>query len=231
RLVDVALARLREFVGGDRRPQDPVDDRRRPLGRRHVHQRLRYGPVRIPLPPQRPVEGSDDRLRQVDPDGAHAGSGKQAVRVRQLVSEHRTQAAAERAGIDGLLRGERRQYHLHRYRERYRRRRAVDSRRRSAERVRREDAGVAEILVDSRATLKRYSQWAFACSGWPRGTRPRSRSTARKDRAVATLVSALARSPGLARVGRLAAATHSAAAPLLRYTKPQYGARRVSCQT
>src|SRR5437879_13640372 len=36
-------------------------------------------------------------------------------------------------------------------------------------------------------------------SGWPRGTRPRSRSTARKDRAVAISVSALARSPGVAR--------------------------------
>src|SRR5437660_12237689 len=45
-------------------------------------------------------------------------------------------------------------------------------------------------------TLLRLS---FACSGWPRGTRPRSRSAARKDRAVAISMSALARSPGVAR--------------------------------
>ena len=40
--------------------------RRRPLGRRHVHQRVRHGALRLSLPAQRQVEGQADRLREVD---------------------------------------------------------------------------------------------------------------------------------------------------------------------
>ena len=47
RLEHLALVRLRQFVGGDRRPAGAVVDRRRPLGRRHVHQRLRHGALRL----------------------------------------------------------------------------------------------------------------------------------------------------------------------------------------
>ena len=73
RLVHVALVRLRQLVGRDRRPEDAVGERRRPLGRRHVHQRVRHGALRLSVPAQRQVEGPPDRVREVDPDGAHAG--------------------------------------------------------------------------------------------------------------------------------------------------------------
>ena len=38
RIVDVALVRLRQLVGRGRRQESAVGERRRPLGRRHVHQ-------------------------------------------------------------------------------------------------------------------------------------------------------------------------------------------------
>ena len=88
RLVDVALVRLRELMGRHRRQEGPVRERRRPLGRRHVHQRVRHGAVRLSLPPQRQVEGSRDRLRQVDRDGADARTRQQDVRLRELVPQH-----------------------------------------------------------------------------------------------------------------------------------------------
>ena len=94
----VALARLRELVDRARRPQDAVGDRRRPLGRRHVHQRLGHGALRLPLPAQRQVEGPADRLAEVDQDGAHAGAGQRRVRLHELVPEHGTKAAAGGAG-------------------------------------------------------------------------------------------------------------------------------------
>ena len=34
---------------------------------------VRHGALRLPVPAQRQVEGSPDRVREVDPDGAHAG--------------------------------------------------------------------------------------------------------------------------------------------------------------
>ena len=49
RLVDVALVRLRELVGRHRRPEGAVGERRRPLGRRHVHQLVRHGALRLPV--------------------------------------------------------------------------------------------------------------------------------------------------------------------------------------
>jgi hypothetical protein len=70
RVVDLAVVRLRKLVGGDRRPEGAIGERGWPLGRRHVHQRVRHGALRVPVPAQRQVEGSRDRVRQVDPDGA-----------------------------------------------------------------------------------------------------------------------------------------------------------------
>ena len=89
--------RLRELVGRGGRQEGPVGERRRPLGRRHVHQLLRHGPLRPAVPAQRHVEGSHDRVGEMDPDGAHAGVGQHDLRLRELVSEHRAQAAARRA--------------------------------------------------------------------------------------------------------------------------------------
>ena len=57
RLVDVAVVRLRELVGRHRRQEGAVGERRRPLGRRHVHQLVRHGALRLPVPAQRQVEG------------------------------------------------------------------------------------------------------------------------------------------------------------------------------
>ena len=53
RLEHVAMARLRQLLDRSRRPQGAVDDRRRPLGRRHVHRRLGHGALRLSVPPQR----------------------------------------------------------------------------------------------------------------------------------------------------------------------------------
>ena len=44
------------------------------LRRRHVHQCVRHGEVRLPVPAQRRMEGSAARFREMDPDGAHAGA-------------------------------------------------------------------------------------------------------------------------------------------------------------
>ena len=59
RLVHLALARLRELVRRARRPPGAVGCGRRSLGRRHAHQRVRHGALRLSVSPQRQVEGSD----------------------------------------------------------------------------------------------------------------------------------------------------------------------------
>ena len=76
RVEHVAVARIRELVDRPRRPARPIDDRRRPLGRRHVHLGSRHGPLRLSLPAQRQVEGSPDRLAEVDRHGAFARPGE-----------------------------------------------------------------------------------------------------------------------------------------------------------
>ena len=94
RVVDLALVRLRQLVDRARRPERAVGDRRRALGRRHVHQRVRHGALRLPVPAQRQVEGPADRVGEVDRDGAHAGAGQRRLRLRELVPEHRPEVAA-----------------------------------------------------------------------------------------------------------------------------------------
>ena len=103
------------------------------LGRRHVHQLLRHGALRLSVPAQRQVEGPFDRVGEMDRDGPHPRIGQQDVRVRELVSQHRPQAAAERAGNGGPLRRQRIEHHLRRLGQRHRGGRAMDSRRSSAE--------------------------------------------------------------------------------------------------
>ena len=50
------------IVGRNRRSENAVCRRRRPLGRRNAHQRLRHGALRLSLPAQRQMEGPPDRL-------------------------------------------------------------------------------------------------------------------------------------------------------------------------
>ena len=69
----VAVARLRELVGDDRRARRPVGERRRPLGRGHAHQRPRPRSLRLPLPADGELEGRAAHLRGVDRDGADSG--------------------------------------------------------------------------------------------------------------------------------------------------------------
>ena len=47
---------VRQRLRDDRRQADAVGAGRRPLRRRHVHQRLGHGALRLPVPPQRQVE-------------------------------------------------------------------------------------------------------------------------------------------------------------------------------
>ena len=82
RLVDVALVRLREFVGGHRRTEDAVGERRRSLGRRHVHQLLRHGPLRLSVPAQRQVEGP----ARSSPKSGSRWRGRRAATTRITVS-------------------------------------------------------------------------------------------------------------------------------------------------
>jgi CubicO group peptidase (beta-lactamase class C family) len=88
------------------------ENSRRPLGRRHVHQRIRHGPLRVPVPAQGQMEGARNRLGEMDPDGADARTGQRQLRLRELVPQHRQEAADERPGDDRVLRRERRQRHL-----------------------------------------------------------------------------------------------------------------------
>ena len=118
RLEHLALAWLRELVGGSRRPARAVGVRRRPLGRRHVHQRVRHGALRLSLPEERQVEGSPARVGEVDRDGAHARTGERDLRLRQPVPEYQARPAAGGAGLGGVLRRQRQQLHLHRLGER-----------------------------------------------------------------------------------------------------------------
>ena len=67
------------------------------------------------------------------------GSRQQDLRLRELVPEHRPQAAAGGAGDGGALRRQRLQHHLHRLGQRHRRGVPLDSRRQGAERGGRED--------------------------------------------------------------------------------------------
>ena len=108
-------------LGRTRRPADPVGARRRPLGRRHVHQFVRHGALWLSVPARREVERQDDRLGQVDQDGADAGQRQPDLRFRQLVPEHRSQAAAVGAGHRRPLRRQRVEHHLHRLGQRHRR--------------------------------------------------------------------------------------------------------------
>ena len=62
------------------------------------------------------------------------GIRQQDVRLRQLVPEHRAQAAAERARNRGALRRQRLEHHLHRLGQRHRRRDPLDQERRGVER-------------------------------------------------------------------------------------------------
>ena len=148
RLVDVAVVRLRELVGRHRRPEGAVGERRRPLGRRHVHQLVRHGALRLPVSAQRQVEGQADHVGEVDQDGADAGIRQQDLRLRELVSEHRPEAAAGGAGDGGAVRRQRIEHHLHRLGQRHRRGVPLDSRRQAAERGGGEDVCVAEDDVD-----------------------------------------------------------------------------------
>ena len=77
-----------------------VGVRRRPLGRRHVHQRVGHGAVRLSVPAQWQMERSPDRLREVDPDGADTRAGEQGLWLRELVPQHRPQADALAAGVE-----------------------------------------------------------------------------------------------------------------------------------
>ena len=153
RLVDVAVVRLRELVGGHRRAEGAVGERRRSLGRRHVHQLLRHGPLRLPVPAQRQVEGPDDRLREVDRDGADAGQRQQDLRLRELVPEHRPQAAAGGAGHRRPLRRQRLEHHLHRLGQRHRRGVPLDQERRGTERRDRQD-DVVDAGEDHRGPVR-----------------------------------------------------------------------------
>ena len=54
-------------------PQRPVGQRRRPLGRRHAHQRPRSRPFRLPVPADGELEGQTAHLGGVDRDGPHSG--------------------------------------------------------------------------------------------------------------------------------------------------------------
>ena len=56
RVDHLALVRLRQLVGRDRRQAHAVGAGRRPLRRRHVHQRLGHGALRLSVPAQRQVE-------------------------------------------------------------------------------------------------------------------------------------------------------------------------------
>ena len=76
RLEHVALARLRERVDRSGRPSCPIDDRGRTLGRRHVHLGAGHGALWLPVPAQRQMEGSTDRVAEVDRHGAIPGTGQ-----------------------------------------------------------------------------------------------------------------------------------------------------------
>jgi hypothetical protein len=69
RLFDVALVRVRDFVGGAERPGGAVCERRRPLGRRAVHQRPRHGALRASHAAAGAVAGQAGTLRGVAEDG------------------------------------------------------------------------------------------------------------------------------------------------------------------
>jgi hypothetical protein len=60
-----------------------------PLGRRHVHQCLGHGALRVSLSPERHLEGSIDCVGEVDSNGAHARTRQRPVRIHELVHEPR----------------------------------------------------------------------------------------------------------------------------------------------
>ena len=92
-----------------------------------------------------------DRLGEVDPDGADAGSRQRHLRLRELVSEHRPEAAAVRARDGGALRRQRLEHHLHRLGERHRRGGPLDPRRPGARQYARQaDAVGQEDDADAR---------------------------------------------------------------------------------
>ena len=91
RLQHLALVRLRQRLGRDRRPGGAVGDRRRPLGRRHVHQCLRHGALRIPDAQPRQVAGPAAALRAMDPHGADADRASSPYGFMNYQVEHRPQ--------------------------------------------------------------------------------------------------------------------------------------------
>ena len=72
--------------------------RRRALGRRHVHQRVRHGALRLSSPAQRQVEGPPDRVGAVDRWALTPTAGPADLRLHELVPQHRSQAPPQRAG-------------------------------------------------------------------------------------------------------------------------------------
>ena len=127
RLLHVALAWLRQFLGAVGRPQHAVGVRRRAFRRRHVHQRRRPCALRLadaaqwsmgwPAPA---VEGLDRALHPAIADES---------RLRlPVVAQHRPRSDTGRAGIGVLGRRLRWPLHLHRSRARPGRGVALDTR-------------------------------------------------------------------------------------------------------
>ena len=75
RLEDLALVRLRQLVDHARRPAGAVGERRRPLGRRHVHQRVGHGAVRHCSRCAAASGATSSSSAKVGDDGAHAHAG------------------------------------------------------------------------------------------------------------------------------------------------------------
>src|SRR5437016_1510558 len=98
RLEHLALVRLRELVDRARRQPGAVGVGRRPLGRRHVHQRLRHGALRLSHSAPRQVEGPPASLDPMGRLGANADAGRARLRLHELVQQPRPQAFSERAG-------------------------------------------------------------------------------------------------------------------------------------
>ena len=74
-----------------------IGGRRRPLGRRPDHQLARHGALRVAHAAQGKLEREATDFRRLDQSLDHAGQGERRVRIRELLPEHRTQGAAQRA--------------------------------------------------------------------------------------------------------------------------------------
>ena len=83
------------------------------------------------------------------------GSRQQDLRLRELVSEHRPQAAAGGAGDGGPVRRQRVEHHLHRLGQRHRRGVPVDQERQGTERGGREDDASMKATTDRGAVRPR----------------------------------------------------------------------------